>query len=181
MYGLVNRGIEEMVCTQFGEGTWEAIKEEADIDIDGFISMDPYSDEVTYRLVQAASKVLGISAELILVAFGEYWILYTAKEGYGELLKVSGNTLPEFLRNLDTMHARVGLIYPDLKPPSFRCTDISADGMILHYHSHRAGMAPLVRGLLQGLGKMFDVTIAIDHLQQRPAEGEHDIFRLTYR
>lgn len=180
MYGLVNRAIEELVCTNYGDEVWESIKEKAEIDVDVFISMDSYADDVTYRLVNAASEVLEMPAEDILVTFGEYWTLYTAKEGYGELLKMSGTSLAEFLQNLDTMHARVGLLYPELKPPSFRCTNMSEHGMLLHYHSARAGMAPLVHGLLQGLSKMFDTPITIEHIQQRPTEGDHDIFRLTY-
>lgn len=180
MYGLVNRAIEELVCTQFGEATWERIKEEAKIDIEVFVSMEPYTDEVTYQLVEAASKVLGLSAESILTTFGEYWILYTAKEGYGELLKMSGSTLPEFLLNLDNMHARVGLLYPELQPPSFQCTDMTATGMYLHYRSHRAGMAPLVLGLLQGLSKMFSTQITIQHTQKRQVDSGHDVFKLTY-
>lgn len=181
MYGLVNRGVEEMVCTQYGEEIWEAIKTEAAVDIDVFISMEPYSDELTYQLVSAASTVLKLPPETILAAFGEYWTLYTAREGYGELLKMSGKTLPEFLHNLDTMHARVGLLYPELKPPSFRCTDESENGMLLHYHSIREGMAPLVLGLLRGLSKMFETDLTIDHVQRRPDDGSHDIFALTYQ
>jgi hypothetical protein len=181
MYGLVNRGVEELVCSQFGEETWEAIKAEAGVDVDVFVSMEPYSDDLTYKLVAAASKVLDISAEVVLTTFGEYWTLYTAKEGYGELLKMSGNTLPEFLRNLDTMHARVGLLYPELKPPSFRCTEMSDHGMLLHYHSEREGMAPLVLGLLKGLSKMFETELTVSHVQRRPDEGTHDIFQLTYQ
>lgn len=180
MYGLVNRAVEELVCTQFGEATWEAIRAEARVDTEVFVSMEPYPDDVTYQLVNAASKILGIPAEQVLITFGEYWTLYTAREGYGELLKMSGNTLPEFLRNLDNMHARVGLLYPELQPPSFECTEVSEQGMLLHYRSHREGMAPLVVGLLQGLSKMFAVNLAIEHVQKRPAESDHDVFRLTY-
>jgi len=180
MYGLVNRAVEELVCTQFGEATWEAIRSEAGIDIEVFVSMEQYSDDVTYKLVNAASKILGISAEMVLITFGEYWTLYTAREGYGELLKMSGNTLPDFLRNLDNMHARVGLLYPELQPPSFECTEVNDRGMVLHYRSHRQGMAPLVVGLLQGLSKMFAVNLAIDHVQKRSIDCDHDVFQLTY-
>ena len=35
----------------------------ADLDIDVFISMDVYPDDVTHKLVRAASGVLGLSAE----------------------------------------------------------------------------------------------------------------------
>jgi hypothetical protein len=180
MYGLVNRAVEELVCTQFGEDTWEKIKQEAGIDVDVFISMEPYSDETTYQLVAAASKILQIPAEMVLITFGEYWTLYTAKEGYGELLKMSGKTLPEFLMNLDNMHARVGLLYPALKPPSFQCTEQTEQGMLLHYRSHRQGMAALVIGLLQGLSKMFAMPLTIEHVAQRDTGAPHDIFRLTY-
>jgi hypothetical protein len=38
----------------------------------------------------------------------------------------------------------------------------------------------LVRGLLQGLSKMFEVEMDIVHIQQRP-ESDHDIFQLRYR
>lgn len=180
MYGLVNRAVEELVCTQFGEATWEAIRAEAGIDIEVFVSMEQYADDVTYKLVNAASKILGVSAETVLITFGEYWTLYTAREGYGELLKMSGNTLPDFLRNLDNMHARVGLLYPELQPPSFECTEVNDRGMVLHYRSHRQRMAPLVVGLLQGLSKMFAVNLAIDHVQKRSVDCDHDVFQLTY-
>ena len=86
MYGLVNRAIEELVCTHFSEETWEAIRTEADVDIEAFISMEPYPAAVTYQLVEAASKILGLPVEATLTTFGEYWTLYTAREGYGELV-----------------------------------------------------------------------------------------------
>lgn len=180
MYGLVNRAIEDLVCTQFGEETWEAIKEKSGIGVEAFISMESYADDVTYQLVEAASQVLNLSAEQVLITFGEYWTLYTAREGYGELLKMSGSTLPEFLLNLDNMHARVGLLYPELKPPSFQCAEMSEEGMLLHYRSHRAGMAPLVVGLLQGLSKMFSEPLTIEHLSHEEGQGAHDVFRLKY-
>lgn len=180
MYGLVNRAIEELVCTTWNEEIWEAIKAEAGIDIEAFISMESYTDEVTYKLVNAASKILDISPETVLVTFGEYWTLYTASEGYGELLKMSGSTLPQFLLNLDNMHARVGLLYPNLQPPSFQCTEMTEQGMLLHYRSHREGMAPLVVGLLQGLSKMFATKLEIEHVGKRHEQLDHDIFKLTY-
>ena len=180
MYGLVNRAIEELICSNFGEKTWEAIRTEAGVEIEAFICMEPYPDEVTYQLVDAASKILGLPAETILQTFGEYWTLYTAREGYGELLKVSGKTLPEFLHNLDNLHARVGLLYPELRPPSFECTHLDEAGLLLHYRSEREGMAPLVVGLLEGLSKMFATKLAIEHLQKRTTDGAHDIFKLTY-
>jgi hypothetical protein len=78
MYGLVNKAIEELVVTHFGEDQWELIKKKASVDVEVFVSNEAYPDEMTYDLVSAASEVLGKSASAILVAFGEHWVLKTA-------------------------------------------------------------------------------------------------------
>ena len=181
MYGLVNKAIEDMVCHNFGEDTWETIKQKADVDIDVFLSMDAYPDDVTHRLVRAATDVLGMSAAEILQAFGEYWVLYTAKVGYGEMLEMAGDKLPDFLQNLDNLHARVGLSFPQLKPPSFQCTHIHEDSLHLHYHSSRQGLAPMVIGLVKGLGKRFETEIDITQTSSRDQGGEHDEFSIDFK
>ena len=180
MYGLVNKAIEDLVCSRFGKESWEAIKRKADVDIEVFVSMDTYPDDVTYKLVGAASEVLGLPAETLLEAFGEYWVLYTGKEGYGEMLKMAGDTLPAFLQNLDSLHARVGLTFAQLKPPSFRCTDIREDSLRLHYYSDRAGLAPMVVGLLKGLGVMFETPVEVTHVSSRDNGHDHDEFLVNF-
>ena len=150
MYGLVNKAVVDLVCSKFGQEAWNKIKQKAEVDIDVFVSMDAYPDEVTYRLVGAASEVLKIPPEQVLEAFGEWWVLYTASEGYGPLLNASGSTLREFLMNLDALHARVALTMPALKPPRFRLVDVDPTTMRLEYYSTRQGLAPMVVGLLKG-------------------------------
>ena len=58
MYGFVNRGIEDLICTKYGEETWETIKEKAGFATETFISSIPYSDDATSRLMEAAAEVL---------------------------------------------------------------------------------------------------------------------------
>jgi hypothetical protein len=60
-------------------------------------------------------------------------VSYTANEGYGDLLTLAGDTLPTFLQNLDHLHTRVGLMFPELKPSSFWCTNVGEDSLQLHY------------------------------------------------
>ena len=174
MYGLVNKAVVDLVCSKFGVETWNQIKQKAEVDLDVFVSMDAYPDEVTYRLVGAASDVLKIPPEKVLEAFGEWWVLYTANEGYGPLLNASGSTLREFLMNLDALHARVALTMPNLKPPRFRLVDVDATTMRLEYYSTRQGLAPMVIGLLRGLGVRFKTPIEISHARQT----DHDEFTL---
>ena len=181
MYGLVNKAVEQMACSQFGVETWARIKARAEVDDEVFLSMHQYSDDVTYRLVSAASAELGLTAAEILQAFGRYWTLYTATEGYGELIKLSGSTLTEFLLNLDTMHARVGLSYPNLQPPSFQCSDITDGSLRLHYYSARHGLAPMVIGLLEGLAQMFETPIEIALVSSREQGDDHEVFQITFK
>lgn len=181
MYGLVNKAIEDMVCKHFGEQTWKEIKQKADLEVDSFISMEGYPDDVTHKLVKAASEVLNLSASEIMQAFGEFWVKYTAQEGYGEMMEMSGDNLPEFLENLDNLHARVGVIFPQLNPPSFDCTEQTEESLSLHYHSNREGLAPMVVGLVKGLGTRFDTEVEVTQIQSREEGADHDAFSIKYK
>lgn len=170
MYGMVNRALVDMVQSEVGTETWDAIAKKAEISDDLFLSMSQYGDDVTYRLVGATSEVLGMPAEQVLQNFGSFWIQYTAREGYGELMRVAGNSIWEFLANLDNLHARVGLSFQNLKPPSFRCSHRTERSVLLHYRSSRAGLAHLVIGLLKGLGEMFHTPVRVTRQPPRPGE-----------
>lgn len=181
MYGLVNKAIQDMVCTRFSEDIWQQIKQKAAVDAEAFISMEAYPDDTTHRLVKAASEVLGLSPSEIMQAFGEFWVKFTAEEGYGELMDMSGDNLPEFLQNLDALHARVGVTFPQLQPPSFDCTETDQETLKLEYHSDRQGLAPMVVGLVQGLGTRFDTEVEVTQTQSKNEETDHDEFLIKYK
>lgn len=179
MYGLVNKAIEEMAIKVGGTDVWSAIKLKAGVDNPTFISMQVYPDELTYKLVDSASEIFGIPADELLRQFGKHWILFTAKEGYGDLLKISGNNLQEFIENLDNMHSRIASAMPELNPPSFECSQIQETTLQIRYFSDREGFAPMVIGLLEGLGEMFAVDIKVAHVQTKAAKG-FDTFEIEY-
>ena len=180
MYGMVNKAIEEMMLLHHDEATWERIKAQAGVDVDVFISNDGYPDELTYHLVDAAAETLAIPAEQVLQAFGEHWVLVTAEEGYGELMGAGGRTLEEFLRNLPGFHARVALIFPNLKPPTFKVANVTANSLDLHYYSRRAGLQSFVIGMVQGLAKRFATTVEVSVLADRSAGADHDVFLVKW-
>lgn len=180
MYGMVTKAVGEMVCGKFGEDAWERIKEKAGVEIDVFISNDPYPDEITYRLVGAAAEVLGLPAEAVLREFGKHWILDTAQRGYAELMRAAGRTLPEFLDNLPNFHTRVTMMFPGLNPPRFECTDITDHSLRLHYRTDRAGLTPFVVGLLDGLAVMFDTKIDVQLVESRAEGAGHDVFLIRW-
>lgn len=180
MYGLVNQAIEDLVQERFGRHRWESIRARAKTDVASFVSMKSYPDEVTYNLVAAASVELGVPVAELLEAFGEYWTLYTARKGYGELLTLGGSTFLEFLQNLDALHGHVAATFPELRPPIFWCSDITGGSVRLHYRSDRPGLAPMVIGLVRGLGKMFNTAVTIAQVASRSDGADHDEFQITY-
>lgn len=181
MYGLVNRAIQEMICERFDESTWQRVKQKAEVLEEQFLSLEPYPDDLTHRLVKAASEVLNLSSREIMQAFGEYWIEFTGKAGYQEIMDISGDTLPEFLENLDNLHTRIGVQFPQFSPPSFECSEEAKNVLELHYRSTRVGLAPMVVGLVQGLGDRFQTQVKITQTQSREQGDDDDTFRIEYQ
>ena len=180
MYGLINKAVEDLVRSRFGDDAWHRIRTRSGLPDQPFMPLSPYDDQSTYGLVAAASAELGAPMEAVLEQFGTFWTEYTAVGAYGELLNSVGRTLPEFLGNLDLMHARLKSSFPELSPPSFRVTDETPTSLVLHYHSERAGLAPLVVGMLRGLGNRFGVAISIE-VARSEHPVPHDIFRVSWR
>lgn len=176
---MVNKAIQDLVTSKFGEDKWIAIKSEVGFEDDFFISMKSYPDELTYNLVASASSILHLEPSTILEAFGEYWILYTAEEGYGEMLALSGSNLKDFLKNLNMLHERITHIMPNLKPPKFTVKELGKNKVQLTYESDRDGLASMVVGLLRGLGTRFDETCKIEHITKRENAG-HDVFEIKW-
>lgn len=180
MYGLVNKALRDMVVSQHGEAVWEDICQQAGAEVSLFVSSDPYADELTYRLVSVSSERLQCSAAEVLQRFGQHWVLHTAGEGYGQLMQGAGRTLPEFLRNLNNLHARVGLLYPHLQPPRFECTDEEDTALVLQHFTHRAGLAPFIVGLIHGLAQRFGLTVRVQQVSDRSQGADHDAFAIRW-
>lgn len=181
MYGLVNKGIYELVVNQYGKESWNSIRAQAGLGEDDFISMESYPDGLTYKLIAATSQILQITQEKVLEKFGEYWITHTANEGYGNLLDMAGTTFTDFLKNLDQLHSCVGHIMPGVSPPSFQCTDIRDKSLVLHHYSSREGLEHMVVGLITGLGKRFQLECSVTMKESTRTGGDHNVFLIEWR
>lgn len=179
MYGMVNEGIRTFIESNFGPDAWQAICNRADIDVQAFDRLGSYDDSVTYSLVGAVSEHTKLPADKVLNVFGEYWIDYAGKSGFGNLLQLAGNTFVEKVQNLDDMHERILLTMPDLKPPSFEMEEVGPNTYDLNYYSTRDGLAPMVIGLLNGLAAQTDEAISIEQTQARSADQPCDVFRIV--
>ena len=183
MYGLVNQAIQRLVTDRFDAEVWSSVCERAEVTTCEFVAMEAYDDAVTYSLVAAASEVLDCPVEDLLEMFGQYWTEFIAQEGYGDFLALSGQSVEDFLNQLDDMHTRLALSFPELKPPSFRCESSATEPGVLHleYHSQREGLAPMVVGLLTGLGNLFDQQLDVELERARDEDQPYDVFKITVK
>lgn len=194
MYGLVNLAIEEAVLERYGQKFWDYIKQccrDSIGDTDGtFISRLFYDDEVTYRLIDTAERILrsekfGHVSQL----FGEKFYELVQDSGYEGILKLLGGSLKEFLDNLDSFHKHLGTTYSRMKPPSFRCSYIYeedghkiADKLILHYYSERIGLEGIVMGMVKASARELHgikVDVSIYKLKLVDQGIDHTEFLIT--
>lgn len=176
MYGLINRAIEEMVTGANGHGCWHRICARAGVSAEGFVALRAYDDGVTHALVQSTSSEFELPPAQVLETFGEHWILYTADVGYAELLRSTGASFREFVVQLDNLHGRIETIFPEMRPPIFRLEDVAPGECRVYYSSQREGMAPMVIGLMRGLGRRFGEELEIEHVHAKRSLDEEDVF-----
>jgi hypothetical protein len=96
-------------------------------------------------------------------------------------MRAHGNSAKEFLLKLPVFHARVQMIFPELRPPEFECTDVADDSLVLHYRTPRpAGLEPFVDGLLKGIGEMFGTPLTVTLLDDRSKGADHSVFHVSW-
>lgn len=180
MYGLVNQAVQDYIAATMGADAWNAVRLKAGCTDGEFVPLQQYPDALTFAMVGAACEVSGRQAGDLVEAIGAYWVEFTAQKGYGSLLDQLGTTFPDALANLDAMHVRVALMMPELKPPSFRVTDRRERGLRLAYSSKRAGLAPMVIGLVKGLGRKYGLEATVTLSVPRAEGGDTDLFEVTW-
>lgn len=177
MYGMVNRAIVDLVVSSAGQETWERICARAGLPCQEFSNTAVYDDSVTYDLVGAAAEELELEPATVLERFGRHWILFTGREGWGPLFDMAGDDLVSFVDELDALHARVQATMPECRMPSFAVNRQPDGDLLVEYRSERAGLAPMVLGLLGGLAEHFGEEWQIDHLG-RPDGSDAELFSL---
>lgn len=180
MYGLINAALRELIVSRHGHAVWEKIASIAAPEISSFDTMAPYPDGLTLRILETARDVTGVEVDLLIDQLGESWVGYTDRQGYGPLFDIAGDSLPDFLLSLNTLHARVGRSFTGLRPPSFHFDHVGAHGLRMHYVSTRDGLCPMIFGLLRGLSQRFrtEVTVAEEACARRGAA--HCVFLIGF-
>ena len=135
-----------------------------------------FIDEVQLYII---IHTTGLDQSTVLEMFGEQFLLWCMEYGQSETLRLLGRSLQDFLANLDSLHDHVSTIYPHMAAPSFRCSPgRRTDEFLLHYHSQRKGLEPLVVGLVKGVAReYFKMEVRIELLTKKgEEESDHSVF-----
>lgn len=180
MYGLVNKAIRELVIETAGEESWEQIAENVNHLEGDFVAMYPYEDKLTYDLVSETAKMLGKDENDILMIFGKYWINYTKKSRYGDLLDFDNQSFVEIIDSLDFLHDRIKDMMPDLNPPKFSSKRINSNRLELTYESHRDGMMPMLHGLILGMGELYKLQLSFKVVKEMSESDRQAVVEISW-
>ncbi|KAK7102523.1 guanylate cyclase soluble subunit beta-2-like [Littorina saxatilis] len=187
MYGQIHCVFRELVEEQFGKDQWRAVLAKSGLDeMIHFMVFTQYPDPLTFKLLGAVAEVLEITTETVLKVFGGFFLTYCLRHGYDKMLKTLGGDIISFIQNLDSLHYLLALSNQGIAPPSFRCEEEADGNLTLHYYSQRAGLYPIVIGMLEAVGKeLFHQNVTLTVLHQSQLEiatavtSHHTIFRVT--
>lgn len=154
MKGIINKGVQELVTSQFGNDIWESVKKRADCDEPFFSASQDYPDELTTDLVSAASVVTGVPFDTLLVEFGKRWLRNTGAQAYPHLVQLAGTTARAFLLNIDKVHQHATRSIANARPPRFTYDELSDGRLRIHYRSERR-LCLVLEGLILGVGLTF--------------------------
>ncbi|GLC52309.1 hypothetical protein PLESTB_000607500 [Pleodorina starrii] len=179
------------ICDSFGRDAWLKIIKQAHVDCN-WVSSCPYPDKVTYDLVITGAGILGVTVPQALEAYGQYFVNYVIQQGYTRLLRSLGANIAEwvvtgeegakFLANLNNLHLHLTMGFPSMVAPAFRVEQVTSTSLLLHYHSIRPALWPIVSGVLKGISKvLFDFEVELQLVASREqGDCDHEIFRVSY-
>lgn len=95
MYGLVNKAINESVIINHGEEAWEKTCKELDLSETQFLNLGSNPDQLTFQIIGFICQQLGYPQNEFAEKVGEFFLNFAGREGFEDLLELSGDTLPE--------------------------------------------------------------------------------------
>ena len=182
MYGLINQGLHDLAVQAGGEELWREIKSTAGVGLEAFVGMDTYPDDITYRLVEAASAAMGISLG------GGPARLRQALDPVHRTSRVRCD-----LRHDGTHPARISRqprhdarqAEPEHARDEATVVRVRAARAMIRSASSTGRSAPGLRQWwsvsCEGLGEMYGVTVSVDQSIDRAHGADHDEFVIDCR
>ena len=159
MKGIVFNLLEQLVVEEYGDETWEALLDSAELD-GVYTSLGSYDDADLFKLVGAASQALDTPPDDIVRWFGRNAMPLFAQR-YQQLFAEHQESRSFVLALNDIIHPEVRKLYPGAVVPEFGFP-ASEDGKLVMEYSSPRKLCAFAEGLLLGAGDHFGESVAIE-------------------
>lgn len=169
MKGIIVNCLNELVRTKFGQDKWDAILQESGVDkFNIFFATDDVDDDLIFKMIDKASKVLNLPAPELFDHFGEYWSCEFAPKIYH--IYYSGvSSAKALLLKMDQIHQLTTETIKNAHPPRFTYEWIDEQTLIMSYLSNRH-LIDLMISLVKGVGKYYHTDLKVTKISSDKIE-----------
>jgi hypothetical protein len=158
MKGIVFNLLQKSVSEQYGEATWDALLDAAELD-GAYTALGTYDDSEALKLVGAASNALSVGPDDVLRWFGKSALPLLAAT-YPTFFEGHDSTRSFLLTLNEIIHPEVRKLYPGADVPTFDFDTTDPDGLSIGYHSARK-FCSFAEGLIEGAAEHFGQKVSI--------------------
>jgi hypothetical protein len=156
--GIVFTLLERAVAQDYGDDAWDDLLDGAGL-VGAYTSLGDYPDDDLRRLVEQASRTLGLPPQDIIRWFGRS-ALPALATSYPGFFQDHPNTR-SFLRTLnEIIHPEVRKLYPGADLPWFDFQETPEGDLMMGYVSHRK-LCAFAEGLIEGAAAHFGESVSI--------------------
>lgn len=159
MKGVVFNLLEAVVQHEYGDDTWDALLEQAQVD-GAYTSLGNYPDEEMMKLVAAASSALKVPPDDIVRWFGRNAIPLLAKK-HPHFFDSHKSTRSFLLTLNDVIHMEVRKLYPGADVPVFNYDTSSPDVLLMEYASPRK-LCSLAEGFIEATAAHYGEELSLE-------------------
>lgn len=166
MHGLINRAIERFVRDSYGDGLWQDVIGQLDLEYDTFEPLMRYDAEITQRLLEVLGSGLDRSREDLLEDIGTYLVSHPEVEAIRRLLRFSGVDFVDFLHALEDLPERARLAVAELDLPSLNLFAHEAGLYRLEVgHVDLGGLrlGHMMMGILRAMADDYGALVVLEH------------------
>mmetsp|Transcript_89537 Transcript_89537/g.255745 ORF Transcript_89537/g.255745 Transcript_89537/m.255745 type:complete len:186 (+) Transcript_89537:179-736(+) len=145
MHGLIHIILKDLVVSKFGEEKWAAIGAKLGLAESGdgpILEEKQYPDETTVAGIATTAEVLGVSFEDALKVYGAHFVHFVYKGGHLQMLHSMGDSLEEFLKNVNHLHYTLERTY---REGANEGQGNRGRGLSLSRHTHTHTPCPFLR------------------------------------
>lgn len=178
MKGIIFNLLEEVVRKEYGEETWPALLDAAQLD-GVYTSLGNYPDSDLTKLVAAASTALNLPPNAIVRWFGVNALPLLA-EKYAKFFQPHKSTRSFVLTVNSIIHPEVRKLYPGAYVPEFEFDASSPDVLVMKYGSTRK-LCALAEGFVEGAATHFGETVQMKHPQCMHRGDEQCVLEFSFQ